>query len=177
MGGKPVTKEKALERMASLCSRSEQCEFELLRKLSLWGISSQDKKEILEYLRHNRFVDDLRYAKSFANDKARFSAWGPYKIKAELLKRQIKSTQINEALHGVQPGIWKEALLKSAKSKAAHLRLSGEEGYADRRKLFNYLIGRGFSSSTSSKAVALMRRNQENTGSDNSQGRDTGPDN
>ena len=161
MPPKPLTKEKALERLASLCSRSEQCEFEVARKLTAWRISNPDKKEIIDYLKENRFVDDARYAFSFAKDKARFSAWGPYKIKAELVKRHINASLINNALKDIENKIWKESLLKCAVSKAKNLNLLGETGFENRRKLFKYLIGRGFPSASSSKAVALMKKKQE----------------
>lgn len=161
MRSKPVSKEKALERLASLCSRSEQCEFELKRKLMNWGISAADSISILDYLKNNRYLDNTRYAKSFANDKARFSSWGPFKIKAELIKRKIESPIINEALKAIDPQIWKEAILRCSESKSKNLHLAGEDGYEDRQKLFRYLISRGFSSASSSKVVSMMKRRQE----------------
>lgn len=162
MPSKPVTKEKALQRLASLCSRGEQCEFLLQRKLITWGVASGERKEILEYLKENRYLDDARYARSFANDKARFSSWGPYKIRAELSLRKIKPAFIKEAVAAVDSQVWKEALLKCASSKSKNLELSGEDGYENRQKLLRYLISRGFPSAASSKAVALMKKRQEN---------------
>ena len=160
MKKKTITKEKALERLASLCSRSEQCEFDLIRKLTAWGISSSDRKDIIEYLKENRYVDDSRFAKSFANDKARFSSWGPFKIKSELSLRKIKSSFILEAIESIDREIWKEALLKNAASKSKALDLIGEEGLENSVKLFRYLANRGFSSEWSRKAVELMKKRQ-----------------
>ena len=159
---KEITKEKALERLASLCSRSEQCESDLTKKMINWGINAIDRNEVLEYLRVNRYVDDARFARSFTNDKARFSSWGPLKIKMELVKRRIKGALISEALQNVDQQVWKDSLLKCANTKAKNLDLTDdEEGFANRQKLFRYLIGRGFPSSASYKAVNLMKKKQQ----------------
>lgn len=158
MKRKEKTKEEALLRLENLCSRSEQCEFELERKMIGWGVRREDRKAILEELRENRYVDDKRFARSYANDKARFSAWGPNKIRMELIKRHIKSSDISEALHGVEQEVWKTGLLRNARSKAKNLQLDleGEEGYLERQKLYRYLIGRGFPSSAVSAVVKKL---------------------
>lgn len=161
MAKKPVTKEGALNRLTSLCSRSEQCEYDLDTKMRNWGLSSTDRKEVIEYLSENRYLDNGRFARSYANDKARFSAWGPYKIRMELAKRRINSGLITEALENVDKEVWKEGLLKNAESKAKSMDLTGEDGYDERTKLYRYLIGRGYPSSASTKAVSLMKKRQE----------------
>lgn len=157
----PVTKEKALDKLTTLCSRGEQCEFELNRKMLNWGLNSSDRKEIIEYLKTNRFLDEARYARSYANDKARFSAWGPAKIHAELMLRRISTPSIREALNSVEPAIWKEGLLRCASSKARNLNLLGEESWENSQKLYRYIISRGFPSSAASKAVTYMKKKQE----------------
>ena len=157
---KKITKEQALSRLETLCSRSEQCSFDLTLKLINWGINREERTEILESLKENRYLDDHRFARSYVNDKARFSGWGPFKIKIELAKRKIPSSVIAEALAGVDARIWKDSLLKNAASKAKGLILTGEEGYNDRQKLFRYLVSRGFSSASSAKGVAYMKKLQ-----------------
>lgn len=161
MAKKLITKEKALERLQSLCGRSEQCEFDLIRKMINWGINPSDRKEILEYLKENRYLDEARFSRSFANDKARFSAWGPKKIRIELIKRKINSSLISEALHNVDQKYWKEGLLRIANSKAKTLDLVGEESRENKQKLFRYLISRGFPSKSVVVAVNLMKKRQE----------------
>ena len=136
MRKKPVTKETALSRLSSLCARSEQCEFELRRKMTGWGLSREDREEVMEYLSANRYTDDSRFARSYAADKARFSAWGPAKIRAELIKRHIPAGDIKAALENVEPEIWKEGLMKCARSKGKNLDLCGEQGYENRQKVF-----------------------------------------
>ena len=165
---KPVSKEKALEKLVALCSRSEQCEFDLNRKLINWRVTTDDRQEIIDYLKENRYLDDARFARSYANDKARFSFWGPAKIRGELFKRKIKSCLVNEAIQNVEPQVWKEGLLRCAKSKAGHIDLIGEEGRENKQKLYTYLINRGFPSSAALKAIDLMKKKQEESENDDS---------
>ena len=161
MRKQPITKDEAMSRLAGLCARSEQCEFDLNRKMVSWGLSAADRKDVIEYLKENRFLDDSRYAASYTGDKAKFSAWGPIKIKMELSKRRINTTLITEALKNIDQQVWKEGLMRCAVSKAKNLDLLGEDGRPNCQKLYRFLIGRGFPSSASSRAVAFMRKSQE----------------
>lgn len=161
MPKKPVTKEKALKRLEALCSRSEQCEFDLNRKMVAWGISSSERNEVIRCLKENRFIDDARYARSFARDKARFSAWGPNKIKAELIRKKIKSLLIAEALHTVEQEVWKNGLLRCAVSKAKNMPLTGEDGWKNCQKLLRFILSRGFPISSATKVVSFIKKRQE----------------
>lgn len=161
MAKKVVTKENAKTRLESVCARSEQCESDLITKMVNWGINCADRNEILDHLRENRFVDNRRFAISYARDKARFSYWGPGKIRVELIKKRIPAILINEAIGEVEQQTWKEGLIKNALSKAKNLDLAGEEGYESRQKLYRYLLSRGFPSSACSKMVTLMKKRQE----------------
>lgn len=161
MNNKPVTKEKALARLAALCSRSEQCEDDLIKKLISWKLDKTTRNEIIEYLKDNKFLDNERYTRSYVNDKAKFSFWGPSKIRAELIRKRIPSSLINSALETIDSEIWKTGLIKNAISKSKNIDLLGEEAYKERQKLMRYLIGRGFSATSASKAVSIMKKRQE----------------
>ena len=158
---KPLTVEAAIERMASLCSRSEHCEFEIYNKLIKLGLSSSQRQEVIDYLKENRYLDNARYAKSFANDKAKFTHWGPYKIKAELSLRRIPSALITEALKRIDNEVWETGLMKCAESKARNLDLTGDEASVNCRKLYTYLASRGFATADVSRAVKTMRTSQK----------------
>ena len=156
---KPISPEAAKLRMAGLCSRSEQCEFDIAQKLYKTGLPKKDRDDILSYLKEERYIDNARFARSFAGDKCRFSSWGPYKIKKALYEKRIAPQDITSALSSIEPEEWKNALMKCAKSKARSLNLTGENGKKDKLKLFKYLISRGFTSEMAKKGVAIAIRN------------------
>ena len=159
---KQITWQEALIKMESMCAGSEYCEYEINTRLVKLGIKADKRREIINHLIENRFIDNERFSLSFARDKARFSYWGPYKIQHALASLRISSATINKAINGVEQQNWEDALLKNASSKARTLNLiaPAKEGYDNRKKLFLYLIGRGFSSQDSNRAVKIMREKQ-----------------
>lgn len=78
-------------KMADLCARSEQCEYEIREKLRKQMLPSSEIEKILSFLIKERFIDNSRYAHSFTNDKVRFSGWGRNKIRQALALRRIPS--------------------------------------------------------------------------------------
>ena len=66
---KPLTRDEALVRMAGLCARSEQCASDIARKLRTKGLSSADIASVIDELKERSFLDEARYARSFARDK------------------------------------------------------------------------------------------------------------
>ena len=159
---KRITPEEALHKMESLCSRSEQCEFDICMKLVKLGIDSENRKKIIEYLINNRYLDNGRFARSFTNDKTKFAFWGPYKIRMALALKKIPDNLISEAFKRIEQEAWENSLLKNAESKARQLDLClpGQEGYANRKKLFSFLMSKGFSATDANRAVKIMKTKQ-----------------
>lgn len=154
---KVYSREEGLLKMADLCARSEQCEFDIARKLRAHGVSSSDIASIIAELRERKFIDDFRFARSYARDKVRFSSWGRMKIRASLRALRIPERTVSEAILEIDDADYEEALMRCARSKGAQLDL-GE--YDDRARLYRHLLSRGFESTLSSRAVSTLRREQ-----------------
>ena len=155
---KPVTPEAAKLKMAALCARSEYCEYEIREKLWRMGISRYAADEIIGFLVENRFIDNLRFAKGFANDKTRFAGWGRRKTRQALALKRISSAHISEALENIDETEYEAALKRVAESKAKGLDLTS---YDDRTKLYRYLLSRGYESDMAARLISTMRRNRE----------------
>ena len=153
---KPVTPEAMKLRMADLCARSEQCEYDIAQKLFKAGLNSTDRLNILNFLKEERFIDNFRFARSFARDKCRFSAWGPYKIRLALAAKRIPSDIVTRALEEVEEKDWRDALNRTASSKLRSLPLHGENAQDNRQKLYRFIISRGFPSNKASEKVKQM---------------------
>ena len=97
-----MIEEKILLKMADLCSRSEQCSADIRQKLLRKGMSSSQTADLLRRLEEQRFIDDARFARAFASDKVRFSAWGKMKIRMALRQKRISSADIDSALEAVE---------------------------------------------------------------------------
>lgn len=93
-----MDKKVALNKLMNICSRKEQCSFDILQKLNDWELSYDESNEILNQLIDNKYVDDKRYAKAFANDKIKFNHWGKLKVMYALRQKNISDTFIDYAL-------------------------------------------------------------------------------
>lgn len=155
---KPVTPDAAKIKMADICAKSEHCEYEIKNKLIKMGLCSGDIAEIIEFLLEERFIDNTRYAKSFANDKVRFAGWGRNKIKQHLYLKRIPRECINEACLNIDEEAYLDSLYKVASQKARSYDLSQ---YEEKAKLYRYLLSRGFEASFISKTIHRLIRESE----------------
>lgn len=140
---KPPDPESLLKRMAGLCAKSEQCSFDIRTKLYKAGLPSDKREEIIEYLTANRYIDDGRFARSFASYKVRFSAWGRRKIRMALGAKRIPSNMISEALEAIDEDDYLEALRRVVEAGKKDLDPADRE---QRAKLYRRLLARGFES-------------------------------
>lgn len=150
---KPADPEKLRLKMAGLCARSEHCRFEIREKLLRAGLPSSTANDILDYLENERFIDDARYARCYANDKVRFARWGRRKIRVYLAQKRISSAIAAEALDEIDEKEYARALADAAEAKARNLDLTD---FDDRRRLYRHLISRGFESGLISRRISSM---------------------
>ena len=152
---KPLGRHEALLMMADLCARSEQCAFEISRKLRLKGLSASDIEFVIDELVARRFIDEYRYARSFSRDKVRFSAWGRNKIRAALLARRIPSRTLSDAFAEIDDDDYVAAVARAAGAKSGSLDLSVPR---DRLVLYRYLLTRGFESDIARREIERLCR-------------------
>jgi recX family len=150
---KTITPEAARIRMADLCARSEQCEADIRQKLYRLGLASGEVQKIIESLTLESFIDNARFARSFARDKCRFSSWGRNKIRLALAAKRISPQDIAQGLEAIEEKDYLDALRRVAAAKARGLDLTGPDGRENRIKLFRHILSRGFESDLATKAI------------------------
>lgn len=162
----PITPEAAKIKMADLCARSEQCEADIRQKLYRLGLTSAQVQQVVSELISGRFIDNERFAASFARDKCRFSCWGKNKIRLALMAKRLTPHEITQGLHAIEEADYLDALRRTTAAKARTLDLIGENSYENRLKLFRHLQSRGFESDLSSKAIkeAVARQREASSG-------------
>lgn len=156
---KQLTPENALNRIADLCARSEQCTHEVVEKLKKWGISPTDSARIIKTLKENRYIDDSRYANAYATDKLRFSGWGRRKIAIMLRNKRIPATYIQNALNLIDDN---EYLNKATDVLKSHCRNTDILQNRDEIiKLIRFGMQRGFEYDTIIKAIKSLQKEAE----------------
>ncbi len=139
---KTYSYDEALHRAAAMCSMGEKSSADVRRKLADWGIAEAESERILAHLTKERFVDDERFAKAFAKDKARFAQWGRVKIAFALRQKSIPESLIAEALSQLDDEAYSDRLLELLRAKQRTLK-SGTE-YEKNAKLVRFAQSRGF---------------------------------
>lgn len=141
MDKKLLTPQEALLKMATLCARSEQAPCDIDRKLRLRGLSEKDRRRVLDELIERGFVNESRFAHSFANDKVKFASWGRLKIRNALAAKLIRKECVEKALADIPNDDYREALRRVAKSSARGLDL---RIYEHKMKFLDRIARRGF---------------------------------
>lgn len=139
---KPITPDKALDRLSGLCAQSECCSKDLDDKMKRWGLSEADRRQVLKRLVEEGFVDDRRYAEAFVADKLRFNQWGRMKIEMGLRQKGIAPDVASEVLDAVPDEDYIDVLHPLLKQK--YKTIKAETDYERSMKLLRFAAGRGF---------------------------------
>ena len=92
------TIKKALQKLEHFCAYQERCHNEVVSKLLSLKMTTVEIDLIVVQLIENNFLNETRFACSFARGKHRIKQWGKIRITNELKARQISSYNINLAL-------------------------------------------------------------------------------
>lgn len=133
-----------LSKCQKYCSYQERSIFEVKRKLYEWKSQPKVADKIIMQLIEDNYLNEERFAKSFAIGKFRNKKWGKNKIIFELRKKQIPELIIQIGLAEIDQEEYlqtlKEIIAKKAKEiKETNLR---KKNY----KIAKYAINKGFHS-------------------------------
>lgn len=137
-----ISEAKAFSRMSHLCARRECCAFDIETKLKRLDLDNEVIERIISQLKKEKYIDELRFAKSFIHDKVHFNRWGKIKIEYSLRQKRIHDKVIAEALSDYSNEELTESLhdLMEAKWKT----IKGKTIYDRQNKLIRFALSRGF---------------------------------
>ena len=92
----------AIKKLEYYCSYQDRCYKEVTNKLKSLGMFQTAIDHILDHLVANNFLNEERFAKSFARGKHKFKYWGKRRIEQELKFRDISSYNIKTALKEIE---------------------------------------------------------------------------
>ncbi|MFQ5445382.1 MAG: regulatory protein RecX [Saprospiraceae bacterium] len=141
---KYLSKDDALIRMQRYCAYQERCHKEVRNKLLDLGIYGQDLEDIIADLIGENFLNEERFACTFARGKFRIKRWGRNRILRELKMRDISNYCIRKAMEEIEEEEYIDTLRQVLKKKAA--RMKEESDFVRKSKLAQYAIRRGFES-------------------------------
>ncbi len=139
---KYLSKSDALAKLQKFCAYQDRCHQEVRTKLLDLGIYGDDLEEIIYELISENFLNEERFAKSYARGKFRMRRWGRNRILRELKIRKISDYCIRKALMEIDETEYLQALHQVLQKRRE---LSKENNaFVRNNKLAKYAIGRGF---------------------------------
>lgn len=162
---KQMTKEQALFKLTAYCSMAEHCLAEVRKKLTTWEIPESDANEIVAFLLKEKYVDEARYARAFANDKMNFARWGRNKVAFSLRSKAIPADIISSTLDEVFGSEdYDDSINQVLAAKFRTLKYKNR--YDAKTKLLRFGAGRGFEFQKMLPVVEKLVANVESDGSD-----------
>ena len=139
-----MDKETAFSKLQYYCAYQERCESEVLDKLHSLDVDINDFFDIIISLREENYLNEQRFACTFAGSKFRLKKWGRNKIRQHLKQKKVKQEFIDIAFEKeIDEDDYMEMLRYLAEKKATSLR-SEKNIFRKRQKIMNFLLQKGF---------------------------------
>ncbi len=135
---------EAIQKIEHYCAYQDRCHEEVEQKLRSMKMSAAEIDEIISHLINENFLNEERFACSFARGKHRIKHWGKIRITNELKFRGINQTLINIALKEISPEEYFDTFetLANRNWESIHETNSLKK----RKKFCDYMLRRGFES-------------------------------
>ncbi|MEL7159316.1 MAG: regulatory protein RecX [Bacteroidota bacterium] len=146
------TYEAALAALQHYCAYQDRCHTDVRKKLKELRFFGDLAEEVICALIQEKYLDEERFARSFARGKFKMKRWGRMKITRELKQRDVSPYCIKKGLSEIEEEdyfrVLDEELLRRDRleRKATH-------PYLRRRKLADYMFQRGYESSLTWEAI------------------------
>ena len=139
-----MDKKTAFSKLQYYCAYQERCESEVLDKLQSLEVDVNDFFDIIISLREENYLNEKRFACTFAGSKFRLKKWGRNKIRQHLNRKKVKQEFIELAFEKeIDEEDYMKMLRYLAEKKAASLR-SEKNIFRKRQKITNFLLQKGF---------------------------------
>jgi len=143
--------EQAEQKIKHYCAYQERSHFEVREKLYTLGLHKMQVETLLTKLITENYLDEERFAASFARGKFNLKQWGRIKIKYALKLKKVSDYNIKTALKQIDEADYLTVLQKLATEKWALLK--GEHYITRQAKTTAFLMQKGFEPQLAQQAV------------------------
>ena len=144
MNTKALTIKEAKQKIAKYCAYQERCHQEVRDKLFGYGLRSDDVELIIYELTRQNFLNEERYAISFARGKFLHNKWGRNKIIQYLKTKRVSEYCIKKGLSEIDEQDYVKTIKELvAKKKQQH---KGLKEYQRNYKTAQFLVNKGYES-------------------------------
>lgn len=150
----PLTPAEALAKAQRYCAYQERCHSEMRGKLLNWGVYGDTLEEVLAALIAEGFLNEERFACTFARGKFRIKGWGRLRIERELRMRQVSDYCIRKAMQEIPDEEYRQSLEQQLRKKAAEH--AGLDAFQLKTKLLRHAAQRGFETELSWEVLECL---------------------
>lgn len=139
-----LTIKDAIQKLEHFCAYQERCHAEVISKLYSLKMSPDEIDIVVVQLIENNFLNETRFACSFARGKHHIKHWGRIRITNELKLKQVSSTNITLALKEISPEEYETTF--DQLSERCWNNLHEKNTLKKRKKFCDYMLRRGYES-------------------------------
>lgn len=142
MQGKVYTIEEIKRKLEQFCVYQDRCHQEVEKKMKEFRLIDIAREEILLHLMEHDFLNETRFAQSYARGKFRIKKFGKQRIVRELKSRNITAYNIKKALNEIEEEVYKTTAFELTVKKNTNL--TERNIFKRRKKLFDYMVRKGY---------------------------------
>ena len=135
---------EATKKLENYCAYQERCHADVVNKLKEMRMIPEAIDQIVGHLICENYLNEERFAKSFARGKFNIKKWGKHRIVSELKQRQISKYNIKTALDEIDETRYLDTLHTLAQKRLRQI--TEKNSQKRKRKLADYLLYRGWES-------------------------------
>lgn len=148
---KSFTVDEIKKKLELYCVYQDRCHKEVETKINEYHLIPEAKEIILLHLMQSNFLNEERFAKSFARGKFRIKYWGKQRIVRELKFKNISAYNIKTALKEIDELEYLNTIYRITENKNTIIK--EENVFKRKRKLIDFLMRKGYESDLIYKTV------------------------
>jgi regulatory protein len=154
---KSFTVDEIKRKIEQFCVYQDRCHKEVEQKMRDYELIPEAREMILLSLMQDNFLNEERFAKSFARGKFRIKSWGKQRIIRELKFRDISTYNIKTALKEIDENEYLETIYRVTEKRSNSI--SETNSYKKKQKLIAFLMRKGFENELIFKTVNEVLEN------------------
>jgi regulatory protein len=139
---KILTLLEAQKKMEHYCAYQERCHKEVVKKLQELGMIPISVNTIVSKLVEDNYLNETRFAQSYARGKFRIKKWGKIRIRRELKARDLSDYNIKKGLEEIQDLDYNTTFLSlfEKRKKEVYENIPSVQ----KKKIISYMVYRGW---------------------------------
>lgn len=137
-----LTTKEIISKLEYYCSYQDRCHKEVEQKLRSFNLLLELKEQVIVHLIENKYIDEERFAKSFARGKHNYKGWGKNRIVQELKFREISKRNIDLALFELPNEVYLANFHQLAEKNWNGIK--ERKGQKKNKKFIDFLLRKGY---------------------------------